>query len=84
MTLPKERSNSISNTREFLRNLLDPNKTPRIPSNIRKEAYYLLKHYPSDYDMDQVAKKAPKVLNSCDHDWGACAGYRCCSKCGAD
>lgn len=50
MTLPDERTRAVLNTKEFLRNLLDPKKTPRVPKKIRKQAYSLLKHYPNDFD----------------------------------
>jgi hypothetical protein len=53
MTIPIERSRSIRQTREFLRALLDPKKTPKIPSKIRQEAYWCLRHFPSDLDINQ-------------------------------
>jgi hypothetical protein len=53
MTIPVERSRSIRQTREFLRALLDPKKTPKIPSKIRQEAYWCLRHFPSDMDINQ-------------------------------
>ena len=59
MTLPLERSRSLKNTRDFLYNLLDPKKTPRIPKEIRKQAYYLLKHFPADHDINYAADGAP-------------------------
>jgi hypothetical protein len=34
--------------------LLDPKKTPRVPKEIRRRASALLRHYPSDYDMEMV------------------------------
>jgi hypothetical protein len=45
MTLPNERTNAILNTRRFLLDLLDPKKTPRVPKDVRKKAYRLLKHF---------------------------------------
>lgn len=54
MTLPFERKLSVNNTREFLRRLLDPKKTPKVPRTIRQEAYYLLKHYPYEYHIDEL------------------------------
>lgn len=51
MTLPFERKLAIKNTREFLKSLLDPKKTPKVPLELRKQARSLLKHYPSDFDM---------------------------------
>ncbi len=62
MTLPNERTRAIINTREFLRRLLDPKKTPKIPKAIRREAYYLLKHYPWDLDLNVIAKTLPGIL----------------------
>lgn len=53
MTLPNERYQAIQNTREFLRSLLDPKKTPRVPREIRKAAYRCLRHYPSPFDMER-------------------------------
>ena len=46
MTLPHEKIWSIQRTRQFLRDLQDPKKTPRISSAIRKEAGSCLRHYP--------------------------------------
>ncbi len=62
MTLPNERFRAVNNAREFLRSLLDPKKTPRVPEAIRKQAYYVLKHYPGDLEMRHVAMKAPNVF----------------------
>ena len=62
MTLPNERTNAILNTRQFLLNLLDPKKTPKVPKKIRKEAYYLLKHYPNTFDFHLFFKNGTKVF----------------------
>lgn len=62
MTLPIERTWSIQSTRKFLQDLLDPKKTPRIPSEIRKRAYWCLRHYPHDYTIKQIAKILPEVF----------------------
>lgn len=53
MTLPYERMNSIRNAREFLRSLLDPKRTPRVPKKVRREAMWVLKHFPNEFDMNQ-------------------------------
>lgn len=62
MTLPYERTHSIKMTRDFLRSLLDPKQTPRIPRKIRDQAYYCLRHFPADWDIEQVAKKSKNVF----------------------
>jgi len=46
---------------------MDPKKTPRVPKEIRKEAYRCLKHYPGKYYMEQAAEQAPGVFG----DWDA-------------
>lgn len=56
MTLPYERTNAVINTREFLRDLCDPKKTPRIPLWIRQQARSLLKHYPTKFDFEMFFK----------------------------
>ena len=55
MTLPYERTNAVNWTRDFLYDLLDPKKTPRIPRELRRRAKSLLKHYPTEYDMDRAS-----------------------------
>jgi hypothetical protein len=62
MTLPNERTRAVTNARQFLTDLLDPKKTPRVPKKIRKEAYWVLRHFPWDLHIDQAAKKCPDVF----------------------
>lgn len=69
MTMPDERRNSIKYTRDFLRDLLDPKKTPRIPKEIRKRAGSCLRHYPGDYHMEQAREAAPDVFGEWDSQW---------------
>lgn len=57
MTMPDERLRAVERTREFLRGLLDPKKTPKVPKTIRRDAYYCLKHYPWDMHMAEAAEK---------------------------
>lgn len=61
MTLPYERRFAITNARQFLRDLLDPKLTPRVPRSVRKRAARTLKHYPSEFDMDDVQAAFGKV-----------------------
>lgn len=64
MTLPNERYRSLVQAKEFLRTLLDPKLTPRVPKAIRKEAYWRLRHFPSTYELETIAKKCPKLLEN--------------------
>jgi len=62
MTLPNERTNAVENAREFLRSLLDPKLTPRVPKDIRRQAYWVLRHFPGPVDMERAVKKVPEVF----------------------
>lgn len=57
MTMNYERRRSVNQTRKFLVELLDPNKTPQVSASIRQEARRCLKHYPSEYDMKNAKNK---------------------------
>ena len=46
MSLRNEQYRALYRTREFLRELLQPSATPKVPRAIRKEASSCLKHYP--------------------------------------
>ena len=67
MTMPNERRNAVNYTRQFLVDLMDPKKTPRVPKEIRKRAYSCLKHYPGEYYMEEAAEQAPNIFG----DWDA-------------
>lgn len=65
MTLPFERTNAVSNVERFLMELCDPQKTPRLPKEIRRRAGSLLKHYPNSFDMEVISSRedenAPRI-----------------------
>lgn len=62
MTLPDERFRAANMAREFLLELTDSAKTPRVPSNIRRQAMSILRHYPSHYELTSAAQLAPNVF----------------------
>ena len=57
MTVPIERTNAVNWAREFMYELIDPKKTPRVPKAVRQRALHLLRHYPSDFDMKLIADR---------------------------
>ena len=57
-----ERRRAVNQTCDFLADLQDPKKTPRVPKEIRQEASRLLKHFPRDYDMEIAAEQSPGVF----------------------
>jgi hypothetical protein len=51
MTLPIERTNAVKRTEQFLIDLQDAKKYPRVPTGVREEARRLLRHYPTKYNL---------------------------------
>jgi hypothetical protein len=63
MTLPDERYRAVMWAERFLREVAtDRKKYPRIPAAVRKEAFSILRHYPSDWDMSRASEKSPDVF----------------------
>ena len=62
MTLPDERYRSVVQTRRFLLDLCNSEHTPRVPKLVRETARSMLRHYPSDWDMQRAAEGAPDVF----------------------
>lgn len=61
MTLPDERYRSVMQTRKFLIKLAG-GEYPRTPKGVRAEAAALLRHYPSEWEMDRAAEEIPDVF----------------------
>lgn len=66
MTLPDERYRAVLYAEQFLKDLLDPKKTPRVPKSIRQQAYSILRHYPSKYHLDTIATQVPSMFETRD------------------
>lgn len=69
MTLPFERNHAVSNVRDFLYMLMDSKQTPRVPKHIRTRARQLLKHYPTNYDMERACEKSPEIFGRMTNKW---------------
>ena len=61
MTLPDERYRSVKWADGFLKRLAGGHYA-RTPKAVRDEARSILRHYPSDYDMNRAAASAPEVF----------------------
>ena len=64
MTMPCERYISIVYTEQFLLDLCDPKKTPRVPLEVRNRARSCLRHYPRPFDLDMLSTKCPEIIDS--------------------
>lgn len=51
MTVPCERTRSLIYSWEFLLDLLDPKKTPKVPRVLRERAGKCLRHFPLPYEL---------------------------------
>ena len=61
MTLPDERYRSVKWAEGFLKRLAG-GQYARTPKAVRDEARSILRHYPTDYDMNRAAEAAPEVF----------------------
>jgi hypothetical protein len=59
VTLPDERYRAVLKTQEFLVEILN---TPRVPKAIKDQARWCLRHYPSAWDMEIVAREVPSMF----------------------
>jgi len=68
MTLPDERYRALKWAEQFLSDLLDPAKTPRVPRTIRQQARAVLRHYPGAYYVEELARSRPDIIAPCMED----------------
>ena len=63
MTLPAERYRAVMWAKSLLTELAsDKTKYPRIPKSVRQEAWSIMRHYPSEWDMQRASEKSPDVF----------------------
>jgi hypothetical protein len=60
MTMPKERTRAVLQTRDLLLELADSTANSEIPSRIRDEAACLLRHFPGSGDMAIASRSCPE------------------------
>lgn len=62
MTMPDERYRAMVEGLKLLEDLLIPQVTPRVPTNIRERARWIMRHHPSAYELTQLARRSPDML----------------------
>jgi len=62
MTLPDERYRAVLAAEGLLLDLINPQISPSIPTEIRARARAILRHYPRRWDMDLTAEKVPGIF----------------------
>jgi hypothetical protein len=63
MTTTEERYRAIKASKKLLEELCDPGRTPRVPGLIRDRARSALKHFPTDWEIDNIADQCPEYLD---------------------
>ena len=63
MTLPDERYRALKFAKEFLEDLTSVQKTPRVSASIRGQARNVLRHFPTSYDLEEIAAACPDLLD---------------------
>lgn len=66
MTMPDERYRAMVEGLKLLEDLLIPQVTPRVPTNIRERARWIMRHHPSAYELTQLARQSPDMLATTD------------------
>ena len=61
MTLPDERYRATRWAESFLQRLAG-GEYPRTPKAVREEARSILRHYPTQWDLEQLERAAPHVI----------------------
>ena len=56
MTLPDEMFNSLRAARSFMTDMLDPAVYPKLPKQVRLAARARLKHFPTEFDINELEK----------------------------
>lgn len=64
MTLPDERYRALKWAEQFLLDLSDPSKTPRVPKAVRQQARSVLRHYPGQHYIDEIARRNPDIITA--------------------
>lgn len=67
MTMPDERYRAMVEGLKLIQDLLIPQVTPRVPSDVRERARWVMRHHPSAYELDQLARAAPNLLTTKDY-----------------
>lgn len=64
MTMPDERYRAMLEGMRLIEDLLIPQVTPRVPGAIRERARWVMRHFPSAYELEQIAEAVPSKLST--------------------
>lgn len=64
MTTPEERTRAVLEAREFFHDLARPQVTPGVPEEVRRQARWFLRHYPSASELSLMHQALPRWFGS--------------------
>ena len=64
MTTPEERTRAVLEAREFFHDLARPQVTPGVPEEVRRQARWFLRHYPSAPELSLMHQALPRWFGS--------------------
>jgi hypothetical protein len=67
MTMPDERYRAMVEGLKLIEDLLIPQVTPRVPSNVRERARWIMRHYPNATEIERLAIGSPNLLSTKDY-----------------
>ena len=62
MTIPAERTRALVYAHTFLKDLLNPSITPRVPRDVRETAKWLLRHFPEPSTVATAHNLCPQLF----------------------
>jgi len=60
--MPDERYRAMVEGLKLIEDLLIPQVTPRVPGDVRERARWIMRHYPSQYELERMADNLPNML----------------------
>ena len=76
-TLPRERLAALEQCVDLLYELTVPELSPRVSKRIRTRARQILRHYPTEQHLEEIARAVPHLLNRVEDPlYDAVKGYK--------
>jgi hypothetical protein len=66
MTMPDQRYRAMLEGMRLIEDLLIPQATPRVPGSIRERARWIMRHHPSQSELEHMATLCPQMLSTYD------------------
>jgi hypothetical protein len=62
VTTPDERTRALLETKTFLQSLMSSEETPGVPEQVRRDARWLLRHFPNALELHSAHLACPRLF----------------------